>query len=75
MSPEKPERLNVVLTQDAADSMEILQERTGLKKVDLVNKGIMLLEFVEGELRQGREVIVRDPSCPDDPEQRFKLFL
>lgn len=71
----KSERVNVVLGQDAVEAMERLQERTDMKKVDVINRGIVLLEFVEEELRQGREVLVHDSRRPGEPGQRMKLFF
>lgn len=75
MSGERTDRINVVLTADAVEAMEVLQERTGLKKVDVVNRAIMLLEFVEGELRQGRELLVHNPRRPAEQSQKVKLFF
>lgn len=75
MSDEKPERINVALTPDACEAMNLLQERTDLKKVDLVNRALMLLEFVESELRKGRELKVHNPRRPAEPDQRIKLFF
>lgn len=71
----KNERVNVVLGQDAVEAMERLQERTDMKKVDVINRGIVLLEFVQEELRQGREVLVHNPHRPGEPGQRIKLFF
>ena len=75
MSAEKSERINVSLNPDAIEAMELLQERTGLKKVELVNRALMLMEFVESEMRQGREVTVHNPRRPGEPGQRIKLFF
>ena len=75
MSDKKTDRINVVLTRDAVEAMELLQERTGLKKVDVVNRAITLLEFVEGEMSKGRELRVHNPRRPAEQDQLVKLFF
>lgn len=75
MSSERTDRINVVLTPAAVEAMSLLQERTGMKKVDVVNRAITLLEFVEGELSQGRELLVHNPRRPAEQSQKVKLFF
>lgn len=55
-------RVNVVLSPDAAVALDKLQSRTGSKKVDLVNRAVMLLEFVDAAQRAGETLIIRKPN-------------
>ncbi|WP_306744948.1 hypothetical protein [Saccharothrix yanglingensis] len=45
---------------------------THLKKVDLVNRALLVYEFVDGELRAGNQVVRRDA---EGREQLVKIFL
>jgi hypothetical protein len=57
-----PERITVALIPKAAADLQSLQERSGLSKTDLVNRGISLYEFIDAQLREGKEVLIRDPA-------------
>ena len=54
------ERITVALIPKAAAELALLQERTGLSKTDLANRAISLYEFIDGEMSDGREILVRD---------------
>jgi uncharacterized protein (DUF342 family) len=54
------ERITVGLIPKAAEGLQNLQERTNLSKTDLVNRAITLYDFIESQLRSGRELLVRD---------------
>ena len=70
--PAVAERLNVALIAEAAQAVTKLQARTGLKKVDIVNRALAIYEFIDAELRAGSRVILRDPEGRD---QLVKIFL
>lgn len=70
--PAVVDRVNVALIAEAVDALGKLQERTGLKKVDLVNRALLIYEFVDAELRSGKQVVLRDP---DGQDQLVKIFL
>ncbi len=53
-------RITVTLIPAVADHLRLLQDRTGLGKTDLVNRAVTLHEFVDAQLRAGRELLVRD---------------
>jgi hypothetical protein len=53
-------RLTVALIPMAGDELQRLQDRTGLSKTDLVNRAITLYEFVDSQLTNGRDLLVRD---------------
>lgn len=69
MSNEQPpvtvERINVALIRESVDALAKIQERTGLKKVDAVNRALMIYEFIDAELRSGSEIIVRGADGRD----------
>ncbi|MFI9812187.1 hypothetical protein [Saccharothrix variisporea] len=70
--PAVVERVNVALIAEAAAALGELQARTGLKKVDLVNRALLVYEFIDAELRAGNNVVLRDP---DGRDQLVKIFL
>ncbi|HEY2579085.1 MAG TPA: hypothetical protein VGI74_22485 [Streptosporangiaceae bacterium] len=54
------ERITVTLIPKAGDDLRQLQERTNLSKTDLANRAITLYEFLDAQLRAGRDLIIRD---------------
>ncbi len=73
-SPQQTtERITVALIPKAASDLQSLQERSGLSKTDLVNRAISLYEFIDAQLREGKEVLIRDPA--KNETQRVHLFL
>lgn len=69
--PTLAERINVGLIKEAAEALARLQVRTGMKKVDLVNRSISVYEYFDAELRAGSHIYVRDS---DGNEQRVMFF-
>jgi hypothetical protein len=69
--PAVVERVNVALIADSAAALGKLQQRTGLKKVDIVNRAVQLYEFLEAQMREGRELVVRDE---DGIDRIVKIF-
>jgi len=70
--PQSTERITVALIPKAASDLQSLQERSGLSKTDLVNRAIALYEFIDAQLREDKEVLIRDPA---GETQRVHLFL
>ncbi|MEU0535684.1 hypothetical protein [Amycolatopsis tolypomycina] len=66
------DRVNVALIAEAVEALAKLQERTGLKKVDLVNRALLVYEFLDAELKAGKQVLLRDQ---DGRDQLVKIFL
>jgi len=58
--PRQSDRITVGLIPLAAQDLQRLQELTGLSKTDIVNRAITLYRFVEAQLRERRDLIVRD---------------
>jgi hypothetical protein len=54
------ERITVALIPQAADDLRRLLDRTSLSKTDITNRAITLYEFIDGQIRQGRDVLIRD---------------
>ncbi|WP_433143209.1 hypothetical protein ACQPZ8_47900 [Actinomadura nitritigenes] len=53
------ERITVSLVPRAAEQLSALMDRTGMSKTDLVNRAITLYEYVEQEIDQGNDILVR----------------
>ena len=53
------ERLTVGLLIDAAAAIARVQERTGLKKADVINRAIVVYEFLDAEMREGQQLLLR----------------
>jgi hypothetical protein len=58
--PPPAERITVALIPKAAEDLQQLQVRTGLSKTDLVNRAITLYEFIDTQLREGWDMLIRD---------------
>lgn len=56
------ERITVALIPKVGGELQQLQRRTKLSKTDLANRAITLYEFVDAQVRAGRELIVQDPD-------------
>ncbi len=59
-APDVVARVNVALIRDSAEALERLRARTGMKKVDLVNRAIQIYEFVDAQQRGGNTLLFRD---------------
>lgn len=69
--PAATDRITVALIAEAAEAMSKVQARTGLKKVDIVNRALAIYEFIDAELRAGNHVLLRSP---EGREQLVKIF-
>jgi hypothetical protein len=58
--PEVVLRVNVALIRDAADALQALRSRTGMKQVDIVNRALQLYEFIDAQQRRGSALLFRD---------------
>jgi hypothetical protein len=64
------DRITVTLIPKVAAELQVIHDRTGLSKTDIVNRAITLYEFVDAELSAGAELIVRG----DGESHRIKLI-
>lgn len=58
----EPPRITVALIPKAAGDLARLQGRTNLSKTDAINRAISLYEFIEAQIRAGRDLLVRDQA-------------
>jgi hypothetical protein len=65
------DRITVALVRKAAEDLQLLQDRTGLSKTDLVNRAITLYEFLDSQIQAGRELLVRDTETGETQIVRF----
>jgi hypothetical protein len=58
--PPVADRITVALIPKASEDLQRLQDRTSLSKTDITNRAITLYEFIDTQLRTGRDVLIRD---------------
>lgn len=63
--PLTADRITVALIPTAAEDLQRLVERTRLSKTDITNRAITLYEFIDTQLRAGRDLLIRDPASGD----------
>jgi hypothetical protein len=51
--------ITVALVEKAAADLKRTHERTRLSKTDIVNRALSLYEFIDAELGEGAELVVR----------------
>ena len=56
------ERITVALVPKAAGGFRSLQERTSMSKTDIVNRGIILYDFIDAQIAAGASVLLRSPD-------------
>jgi hypothetical protein len=54
------DRITVALIPKVGAELQRLQDRTSLSKTDIANRAITLYEFIDAQLREGRDVLIRD---------------
>jgi hypothetical protein len=65
------ERITVALIPQSADDLQRLLDKTSLSKTDLVNRAITLYEFIDSQLRDGQDLILRDRKTGETQLVRF----
>jgi len=65
------DRITVALIPQSTADLQALQDRTSLSKTDLVNRAITLYEFIDAQLREGYDLIVRDKKTGETQLVRF----
>jgi len=58
--PPAVDRITVALIPKAGEDLQRLQDRTCLSKTDIANRAITLYEFIDAQMRAGRDVLIRD---------------
>jgi hypothetical protein len=69
--PPVTDRITIALIPKAAADLQRLQDRTSLSKTDLVNRGISLYELIDAQLREGREVLIKDSKTGETKSLMF----
>jgi hypothetical protein len=64
------DRITVALVEKASDDLQSTHERTRMSKTDIVNRAVSLYEFLESELSDGAQLIIRR----DDGEYLVELL-
>ncbi len=57
------ERITVALIPKAVEDLQHLQARTGLSKTDIVNRAITLYEFIDEQVREGCDLLIRNTKA------------
>jgi hypothetical protein len=65
------DRITVALIPRAAEDLQRLQDRTGLSKTDIANRAITLYEFIDAQLREGRDLLIRDNTTKESQVVRL----
>ena len=63
--PPVAERITVALIPKAGEDLQRLQDRTNLSKTDIANRAITLYEFIEAQLRAGRDILIRNKDTQE----------
>jgi hypothetical protein len=63
--PAPADRITVALIPQAAEDLQHLQDRTGLSKTDIVNRAVSLYDFINTQLREGRDLLIRDNEAKE----------
>ena len=58
--PAVVDRITVALIPKAGEDLQRLQDRTSLSKTDIANRAITLYEFIDAQMRAGRDILIRD---------------
>jgi hypothetical protein len=69
-TPAVADRITVSLVAKALADLERIQARTHMSKTDIINRAISVYEFIEAELSEDAEIIVRN----DGREHYVKLL-
>lgn len=59
LTPTATARITVSLIRKAASALKATMDRTGLSQTDVVNRALILHEFIDSELESGSELLLR----------------
>lgn len=59
-TPTTPARFTVTLVPDGVMALANLQKRTGVKKVDVINRAVVVYELFDRAVRDQKTIILRD---------------
>jgi hypothetical protein len=61
-SRSRGDRVTVTLIPKAMEDLRLLQQRMSLSMTDLMNRAVILYEFVDDQLRSGHDIIARNQA-------------
>lgn len=70
-SQSSGDRITVTLIPKATEDLRLLHQRTGLSKTDLMNRAIILYEFVDDQLGSGHDIIARNQATGETKLVKF----
>ena len=70
-TPTVADRITVSLVAHAAAALLRIKDRTRLSQTDVVNRAITMYDFVDSNLADGYEVILRDPKTGEESRVVF----
>jgi hypothetical protein len=59
------ERITTALITKSLEALQRSQDRTGLSKTDVVNRAITLYDYIEQQIGEGKELLIRDPETKE----------
>jgi hypothetical protein len=65
------ERITVALIPKVAKDLQALQERTDFSKTDITNRAISLYEYIDAQMRAGKEIHIYDPETGQSKAVHF----
>ena len=68
---DRTERITVALVTKASEDLQRLQDRSGHSKTDIVNRAITAYEFLDAQLRAGKDLLVKDPKTGETQLIKF----
>jgi hypothetical protein len=60
------DRITVALVAKAAADLQVTQDRTGLSIAELINRAISLYDFIDTQMNDGGQILVRDPRTGEN---------
>lgn len=65
------DRITITLTPKVARDLARLKERTDLSKTDIANRAVSLYEFIDAQIRAGKDILVQDRETGDAQIVKF----
>jgi hypothetical protein len=59
------DRITIGLLPKVSDDLQRLQDMTSMSKTDIVNRAVTMYEFIEDQLRAGRDLLIRDSETQE----------
>jgi len=63
--PPVTDRITIGLLPKVSEGLQRLQDKTSMSKTDIVNRAITMYEFIEDQLRVGRDLLIRDSETQE----------